>query len=65
MKVGDKVKLLENSYTECEMDGLDMSPGQTGVIHELAWGGLHVHVIMDSDPERFPYCMYDTEVEVI
>jgi len=70
MKVGDKVRLLENSYTDPELGGIGVqmfAPGNTGVIVVVVEDHHpgDVYVMLDNDPEKWPYYMYPHEVELI
>lgn len=63
MKIGDRVKLLENVYN-CEDDGL-MLPGTKGYINNIELG-TYIYVQLDEPVDGVGlWLFYEDELEVV
>lgn len=65
MKIGDKVRLLDNVYDNEEDN--DMAPGRTGTIYDITLHGSYIGVTLDGEPVEgdLDWTFLPTELEVI
>jgi hypothetical protein len=65
MKMGDKVKLLDNIYDNDEDS--EMAPGRTGIIYDVSTTGSYIGVTLDGEPVEgsLDWTFLPTELEVI
>lgn len=71
LKVGDRVKLLDNCYNTFDVYSERFARGSTGKVTKTFSQDSHwfdaCHVVMDDDKSKdpFPYFLYFEEVEII